>query len=272
MEMAEKGKPKAKTAAKKTTKKKTAAKTAGKGKKPTPQKAASKKVVNQEPKDRSALSVLIIMGLVTVIIILLGKFYGGDEIKKKVVVKKDVISSKKNDRNKKEKAHDRKEKKKSPDTLSDKQKKNDKNDKKKDIASTVNVRVYFVKLNEKTEKIYLSSVTRKVDKNKKLNSALNELIKGTSSAEERKGFLTAVPKELRIRSVRVINRIAEIDFNSAIERGAGGNLMVNRLDQIVYTATQFDSVDSVVIKINGRRRSTLGGDGLSIGGPIHRRK
>jgi spore germination protein GerM len=42
--------------------------------------------------------------------------------------------------------------------------------------------------------------------------------------------------------VSIINNIAFINFNSALEEGAAGNILMNRLDQIVYTATQFDNV------------------------------
>jgi len=72
--------------------------------------------------------------------------------------------------------------------------------------------------------------------------------------------------------VKIRNKTAEIDFNSAIEYGAAGSILLNRLDQIVYTATQFSGVGSVIIKINGKARQTLGADGLSISGPLHRRQ
>jgi len=77
---------------------------------------------------------------------------------------------------------------------------------------------------------------------------------------------------MRINSVKIRNKTAEIDFNSAIEYGAAGSILLNRLDQIVYTATQFSGVGSVIIKINGKARQTLGADGLSISGPLHRRQ
>ena len=85
-------------------------------------------------------------------------------------------------------------------------------------------------------------------------------------------MLTAVPHGLRVNGIRLKNGTAEIDFNGAIEQGAGGSVLINRIDQIVYTATQFPNVRSIVIKINGRPRQTLGMDGLSIGGPLHRRQ
>ena len=136
----------------------------------------------------------------------------------------------------------------------------------------VTARIYLLRLNEKEEKVYLSPVTRKVSEEGRIKETLEELIRGADRRETGRGYLTAVPAGLRIRSVRMRNRTAEIDFSGALEEGASGSILVNRLDQIVYTATQFNDVDSIVITINGERRKTLGSDGLSIQGPLHRRK
>ena len=133
------------------------------------------------------------------------------------------------------------------------------------------MKVYFIRMDERTEKIYLAPVSRKVDEPKKVEAALTQLIKGLSGSEKRRGYLSAVPANLKVRRVRVRNGIAEIDFNAAIGYGAG-NILVSRLDQIVYTATQFKEVRAVQVTINGRRHSVLGSDGLSIGSPLHRRK
>ncbi len=134
------------------------------------------------------------------------------------------------------------------------------------------VRVYFIRLDEPTEKFYLSTVSRTVDPDAPLKNALEELIKGPTKGEEGRGYLTAVPDKLRVRKVTVNGNTATVDFNRAIEEGAAGNILLHRVDQIVYTATQFDGIDRVVILVDGKKKTSLGGDGLSIGGPLHRRK
>jgi spore germination protein GerM len=45
---------------------------------------------------------------------------------------------------------------------------------------------------------------------------------------------------------------------------------MNRIEQIVFTATQFEGVEGVVIKINGVERSTIGPDGLALARPLTR--
>ena len=125
---------------------------------------------------------------------------------------------------------------------------------------------------EKTEKMSLIPMKRRVSSDTPIRGALNELLKGPSKNEEGRGLLTAMPENLRIRDIKIEKKTAVVDFNDAIEENANGNILLMRVDQIVYTATQFKNIDSVLIKINGKRRSFLGGDGLSIGGPITRRK
>lgn len=216
--------------------------------------------------------VLIIMGLLTALALLFGKFYSPQ---RPVVEKSSVekhVSEKKEDKREKDKptreAGDR-ESKSAREVKTVNQTQTHEVPDKKEAES---VKIYFVALNEKTDKMYLAAVSRKVGKQPLLENTLRELVKGPTAAEKRKGLLTAIPPELRINSVKIRNKTAEIDFNSAIEYGAAGSILLNRLDQIVYTATQFSGVGSVIIKINGKARQTLGADGLSISGPLHRRQ
>ena len=117
-----------------------------------------------------------------------------------------------------------------------------------------------------------SSSEKKHESGSPLKGTLNELIKGPSRNEQKKGVLTAIPDDLRLRSVQVVGKNAVLDFNGAIEENANGEILLTRIDQLVYTATQFDGVESVIIKVNGRQKKFLGGDGLSVSGPIGRRK
>jgi len=265
---------------KKTVKKKTA-----KAKK-TPAKTASKKTVKktasdtgkkaaslgtkkeyQQKSDNNAFFVLVIMGLVTVIVLLLNNYYAG--------------SGKKTSKNKNEYSYSLKKAEKHLPLKNNKKnvkipKKNIKirTPEKKNIipeSGLTSIKIYYIKLNEKSGKIYLSTVKRKVRKESVLASALNHLVRGPSLVEENKGYATALPKNIKIKKVKISNRTAIIDFNSAIEKNATGNIMISRLDQIIYTATQFNNIDCVIIKINGKFKNSIGPDGLSIRGPMHRR-
>ena len=135
---------------------------------------------------------------------------------------------------------------------------------------TDETKIYFVRHDERNDKLRMVPVTRKVERKQPIEGAMRELIRGPTPAERGRGLLTAVPSGLRVRGVRVHNRVAEVDFNGAIEEGAAGSILINRVDQIVYPLTECPGIDAVLIKINGERRSTLGADGLSIGAPRDR--
>ncbi len=138
------------------------------------------------------------------------------------------------------------------------------------VSPDKDITIYLLKLDEKTEKIYLSQVKRRVKNDKILEYAIESLIKGPTHDEMNRGYITAVPATLKLRSVNIKGRTAEIDFSGAIEESAAGDIVIKRVQQIVYTATQFENVDSVVIMINGAKRKTLGSDGFSISGPLRR--
>ncbi len=246
-----------------------------KSKKKSTVKSAPKKGAKISPSQNSGggngpFYVLIIIILVTVIVLLLNKFYEngkfnisylknasekGESVKDKGQNAKDKISSdKESDKTGKDKDLHPEEKK-----IEDKA-----------SASDKEVSLYFLKLDDKSEKIYLSTVKRKLKDKQLLSLTLEQLIKGPSAYEQSKGYITAVPSHLKIRGIEIKGKTAEIDFNGVIEEGAAGDILLKRIQQIVNTATQFDTVDSIIIKINGKRRSTIGGDGFSIGGPLRR--
>ncbi|TAL32929.1 MAG: hypothetical protein EPN93_14765 [Spirochaetes bacterium] len=134
------------------------------------------------------------------------------------------------------------------------------------------LRIYLVRFNERTEKTELASVSRRVKAEEPLEAALQELLKGPSGAEKRGGLLSAMPDRLAIRNVTVRNRTAYIDFNDAFEENAIGNIIQSRIDQIVFTATQFDDVEGVVIQVNGATRKFVGGDGVVLNNPLTRKQ
>jgi spore germination protein GerM len=263
--------PVAKEAAKGPAKKK--AKSAPKKKSATAKKPKGTAASRPPERGKNAIYVLIIMVLLTALALLFGKFYGprisgGDEKPKEQAAAEKKAEKQEKSREVENTKEERPEKAAHEEKTQKQPEKNETPAK----QPAENVRIYFVALNEKTDKMYLAPVQRKVNKEQLLENTLRELVRGPTSAEKRKGLLTAIPPELKINSVRIRNRTAEIDFNGAIEHGAAGNILINRIDQIVYTATQFNSVNSVIIKINGKTRQTLGADGLSISGPLHRRQ
>lgn len=217
-------------------------------------------------RNKNAIFVLVIMMLLSAIIVLLNIIYSpkGANNQDKI-----IIEAKKNNDNK----SDIKEKKNNavPDISKGSEKNLADQNKLKDKYTDKSIKIYLVRYNDKTQKMSLVPVSRKIKSESAVNEAIKELIKGPNIEERRAGLLSAVPQGLRIRDIRMINKTAVIDFNGAIEENATGNILLSRIDQIVYTATQFGTVDSIMIKVNGRAKKFLGNEGLSVSGPIHRK-
>jgi spore germination protein GerM len=248
-------------------------------KKPAAKSASKKSTKTSVPRNSGGNNgpfyVLIIIILITVIVLLLNRFYENGKFT--IPYAKNISEKFNSDKDKSDSSKEKSDDKVSPadpEKEKDKEAKESKDADKKpdDIISAADkeVSVFFLKLDEKSEKIYLSTVKRKVSDKQLLSSALDQLIKGPTSSEQNKGYITAVPSRLKIRSIDIKGKTAEIDFNGVIEEGAAGDILLKRIQQIVHTATQFDTVDSIIIKINGQRRKTIGGDGYSIGGPLRR--
>lgn len=224
--------------------------------------------------NNTAFFVLVIVILLTIIVLMLNRFYDKGTIKfpdlKKMIPSSGEVKDKKpeprEDKTPGESKTDLKEEQK--ESAAGKEAENKEKDKPADLRKDVTV--YLLKLDEKTERIYLSPVKRTVADRDILASALENLIKGPTQKEKDRGYITAVPQGLKIRSISINGRTAEIDFNSAIEEGAAGDILLKRVQQIVYTSTQFEPVNSIVIKINGQRRKSMGSDGFSISGPLKR--
>ncbi len=155
------------------------------------------------------------------------------------------------------------------DNIEQKEKKVEEDRKEKVVSKKV--KIYLIDFNEKTEKTYLHPVFRTVPAITPVKSSIEELIKGPSSSEKKRGILTAVNSNTKIYDVTISGNTAILNFNSAIEYGASGNILLSRIDQIIYTATQFENIDSIIIKVNGKTRRFLGSDGIAVGGPLHRR-
>ncbi|KKP64329.1 MAG: hypothetical protein UR61_C0048G0002 [candidate division WS6 bacterium GW2011_GWE1_34_7] len=131
-----------------------------------------------------------------------------------------------------------------------------------EIDSTMNLLVYFGNTvkdpnAENCDKVY--AVSRKVVKTEAVGrAALLELLKGTTSAEEDKGYISSIPSGVTINSLKISKGIAYVDFNEKLGEGVGGSCLVDRIRaEITQTLKQFSTVDKVVISINGESKEIL---------------
>ncbi len=131
--------------------------------------------------------------------------------------------------------------------------------------------VYFVSVDDEGN-ISLKQIIRPVYyKNSPLTATINTLLEGLTPAELNEGLLNLIPDNTEIHRIWIENEVAYIDFSEDLRFNPFGIEGIRAaLRQIVYTATEFSTVDKVQILINGEKRAYIASEGIPIGTPIGR--
>jgi len=96
------------------------------------------------------------------------------------------------------------------------------------------------------------------------------LAAGPTPSESARGLSNAVPADTQVLDARLDGTTLTIDLSAAFERGGGSAMMVGRLNQLFYTLTRPEGVDSVVLEIEGRRVTVFAGEGIEVASPWRR--
>lgn len=102
-------------------------------------------------------------------------------------------------------------------------------------------------------------------------AAMEELLVGPSGAEAEADVFTAIPEGTELLDLDISDGTATVDLSSEFERSGGGSFAERmQLAQVVYTLTQFPTVDDVVLEIDGERVEVFGSHGIVIDDPMKR--
>ena len=112
--------------------------------------------------------------------------------------------------------------------------------------------------------MYLIPETREITVNKDTRTAVTiaeaivkELIAGPANTK----FIATIPKEAKLLSVKITDKIAYVDFSEEIKSkhpgGSTGELMT--LNSLVNSLTELPEIQKVQILINGQNVETLAG-------------
>lgn len=127
------------------------------------------------------------------------------------------------------------------------------------------VEVFFVK-----EGISAKSVIRAVDMPDVAANAIRELIAGPTAEEQDTELSTSVPPDTLLLGLTIRDGIATIDLSREFEAGGGSMNILSRLAQVVYTLTQFPTVDEVVFHLDGEPVRVFSGEGVVLEDPVSR--
>ena len=134
------------------------------------------------------------------------------------------------------------------------------------------VRAYYF-LGSFTDNAGLTPVLREVPKTQAVASAaMNALLAGPNEAElgARPAMYTAIPEGTRLLGLRIEGGIATVNLSREFESGGGSASVLGRLAQVVYTLTQFPTVQGVRFELDGEPVEVFGGEGVVLSEPVGR--
>ncbi len=128
--------------------------------------------------------------------------------------------------------------------------------------ATEDVEVFFLRGSR------LIAVRRQVPRGGPLDSRIQVLVAGPTSAESDDGVATAIPTDADF-NVRVLSKTAVTDAPEELT-ALGGTEQVLALAQLVYTATAVDGITGVQLTDHGRPIEVPTGSGRLVAGPVDR--
>jgi Sporulation and spore germination/Immunoglobulin-like domain of bacterial spore germination len=101
-------------------------------------------------------------------------------------------------------------------------------------------------------------------------SAMKALLDGPTAAERSAGLTSAVPEGTRLLGIAIRDGLATVDLTSEYQSGGGALSMQTRLGQVVYTLTQFPTVQKVRFRLDGSPVNVFSSEGIVLDHPVGR--
>lgn len=127
-------------------------------------------------------------------------------------------------------------------------------------AEAVGVRVYFARAGA------VATAGRFVPPPAVAQGAMEALLAGPQGIETEIGMGTEIPAGTQLLGLDVADGTATVDLSGAFEAGGGSLSMQVRVAQVVFTLTQFETVDTVRFRIDGQPVEAIGGEGVLVDG------
>lgn len=97
--------------------------------------------------------------------------------------------------------------------------------------------------------------------------AMKALLAGPMASERSGALTTAIPTGTTVNGLVIRDGLATVDLSKSYESGGGSLSMRARVAQVVFTLTQFPTVQRVSFALDGKPVTTLGGEGVSVAKP-----
>jgi germination protein M len=131
--------------------------------------------------------------------------------------------------------------------------------------ATTTVNVYY----SRDEKV--CAAARVIPKTQEVGAAaMKALLQGPTDEEKAAGMFSSIPEGTTFLGLTIKDGIATVDLSKEYASGGGSLSMMMRLAEVIFTATQFPTVDGVNFKLDGKAIDVLGGEGLILDHPMSR--
>jgi hypothetical protein len=119
-----------------------------------------------------------------------------------------------------------------------------------------------------TNRDFLAQDVRPIEKTEGIGTAALELLMAGPVLDDHG---TAIPDGVEVLGLNIEGGDATVDLSSNFESGGGSLSMRLRLAQVVYTLTEFPTVERVLFKLDGEPAEAIGGEGVFVGNGMTRR-
>jgi hypothetical protein len=102
-------------------------------------------------------------------------------------------------------------------------------------------------------------------------AAMEALLDGPNDLEAGVDVISIVPEGTELLGLSIEDGVATVDLSGEYESGGGSASMFARLAQVVYTLTQFPTVDGVRFELEGEPVEVFSGEGIILEGPQTRK-
>jgi germination protein M len=130
---------------------------------------------------------------------------------------------------------------------------------------TMKVRVYYSQ-NEK-----ICALARVVPKSDAVGAtAMKALLEGPTTQEKAAEIVSNIPDGTAFLGLEIKDGIATVDLSKEYASGGGSLSMAMRLAEVVFTLTQFPTVEGVNFRLDGQAIDVFGGEGIILDHPVDR--
>lgn len=130
------------------------------------------------------------------------------------------------------------------------------------------LKIFFVK--SKKESIFLHGVNREFNPEKnKLKQSVELLLAGASAQDNKKHIFSEIPSGTRLLSMKEFPTYIIIDLSSNFVSGGGTLSMKVRLQQLIKTISYIHGDKAVLVYVEGKKISDIGGEGLILDNPVY---